>query len=128
VWINVLLLALGGAAGTVARYLVSLGINHLHDHPLPWGTLAVNALGSLGFGLAWAWLGGDLRHPLAFLLIGGFLGAFTTFSTFAFEAQHLVAHHGPAWALAHLFAHNTLAIGLAAAGVAVGLRLWPAAA
>jgi len=125
VWLNVLLLALGGAAGSVCRYGVSMGVNRLHDQPLLWGTVAVNALGSLLFGLTWAWLGGDLKHPLAFLLLGGFLGAFTTFSTFAFESQHLVAEHGPIWALGHLLAHNVLAIGLAAAGVALGRIAWP---
>ncbi|MEM0915185.1 MAG: CrcB family protein [Planctomycetota bacterium] len=119
-WLNVLMLAIGGAAGAVGRYGISLAVNRLHDHPLPWGTVAVNAIGSLTFGLLWAWFGGDLKHPMAVLLLGGFLGGFTTFSTFAFESQHLLQNHGPVWALGHLLAHNALAIGLAAVGVAIG--------
>ncbi|MEM1207987.1 MAG: CrcB family protein [Planctomycetota bacterium] len=127
-WLNVVMLALGGAAGAVCRYGVSVGINRLHEHPLPWGTVVVNGVGSLMFGIAWAWFGGDLKHPVAVLLLGGFLGAFTTFSTFAFESQHLMQNHGPIWALGHLLAHNVLAIGLAAVGVGIGRALFGAAA
>ncbi|MEM6333806.1 MAG: CrcB family protein [Planctomycetota bacterium] len=119
-WLNVLCLAIGGAAGAVCRYGVAAGVDRLHGHPLPWGTVAVNAAGSLAFGLAWAWFAGDTKHPAALLLMAGFLGAFTTYSAFAFESQDLLANHGPLWALGHLLAHNALAIGLAAAGVALG--------
>ena len=80
-------IAAGGALGAVGRYLVVGQVAHWFGHGFPYGTLAVNVLGSFAMGLvvelsALVWSPSpELR---AFLAVG-FLGAFTTFSTFSME-------------------------------------------
>lgn len=79
---NLLLVALGGAMGSVLRYLLS-GINA----SLPWGTFVVNILGSLLIGLLVGLVGkGVLSPEMKLLMVTGFCGGFTTFSTFANES------------------------------------------
>jgi len=103
----ILLVAAGGAAGSVARYLAGLAATML-GAGFPWGTLAVNLLGSALIGLA-AGLGasGDAR----LLLVTGFLGGFTTFSAFSLEAVGLA---GRAPFLAVLYVLGSVLLGLAA--------------
>ena len=80
---NILLVALGGAVGSVCRYLVST----LNSTSRPWGTLAVNILGSLTIGLLVGLANkGSLSAATKLLLVTGFCGGFTTFSTFANES------------------------------------------
>jgi len=92
---TVLVVAAGGALGAVARYLMMAGVGMWLGAGFPYGTLAVNVLGSIIFGalvemMALVWnIGGDLR---AFLVIG-ILGSFTTFSTFSLDAVVLF-HRG----------------------------------
>lgn len=86
------LVALGGAAGSMLRYLAVAGAARLWPHALlPWGTLLVNLTGSLGIGLLYVLL--VERHGVAVewraLLMTGLLGGFTTFSTFALESASL---------------------------------------
>ena len=82
------LIALAGAAGTLARYWFSGLVYTLVGREFPWGTAAVNILGCFLFGLIWE-LGGDrmiIRNETRAILLTGFMGAFTTFSTFIFES------------------------------------------
>ena len=80
---NILLVAIGGAIGSVCRYLLS-GINVAS---WPWGTFAVNILGSLFFGLLVGLVSKGIVSPeIKLLLVTGFCGGFTTFSTFANES------------------------------------------
>ena len=80
---NILFVALGGAAGSVCRYLLS-GMN---TNTYPWGTFAVNILGSLLIGLLVGFVNKDsLSSEMKLLLVTGFCGGFTTFSTFANES------------------------------------------
>ena len=79
---NLLLIAFGGAAGSVLRYLLS-NINT----SFPWGTFTVNILGSLLIGLLVGFASkGVLSPEMKLLLVTGFCGGFTTFSTFANES------------------------------------------
>ena len=83
---NLLLVALGGAAGSVLRYLLS-GLNT----SFPWGTFTVNILGSLLIGLLVGFVSkGVLSPEMKLLLVTGFCGGFTTFSTFANESFCMV--------------------------------------
>ena len=80
---NILLVALGGALGSVCRYLLS----KLSLGTFPWGTLTVNILGSLLIGLLTGlMLRGSVSPEMKLLLVTGFCGGFTTFSTFANES------------------------------------------
>ena len=80
---NILLVAIGGAIGSVCRYLLS-GINVAS---WPWGTFAVNILGSLFIGLLVGLVSKGIVSPeIKLLLVTGFCGGFTTFSTFANES------------------------------------------
>ena len=83
--------AAGGAAGAVARYLVMSSIGHWVGHGFPWGTLAVNVIGSFVLGalievMALVWSPTEAMR--AFLVVG-VLGAFTTFSTFSMDVVYL---------------------------------------
>lgn len=97
---QVLVIALGGAAGSVLRYWTSLGAHHLFGRGFPYGTLAVNVLGSLAIGMLYVLLveRSSLGVEWRAALITGFLGGFTTFSAFSLEtvllleqAEHLKA-------------------------------------
>jgi CrcB protein len=116
--------AVGGACGAVARYAVSLALPTAHG-AFPWGTLTINLSGSALLGVLLALLAEQFtRARLARPLLGtGFVGAYTTFSTFAVEAVDLGrAGH---WALAALYVVASSMGGLAAlwAGMAVGRSL-----
>ena len=82
----VLLVGLGGAAGSIFRHLVSVAAIAALGPDFPWGTLAVNVAGSAAIG-SLAALGQSEAARL--LLVTGLLGGFTTFSAFSLEAVHL---------------------------------------
>lgn len=80
---NLLLVALGGGIGSLCRYLLSL----LNVSAFPWGTFTVNVFGSLLIGLLVGLVNrGNLSPEMKLLLVTGFCGGFTTFSTFASES------------------------------------------
>ncbi|HEX7117602.1 MAG TPA: fluoride efflux transporter CrcB [Longimicrobiales bacterium] len=113
-------IAAGGAFGALARFGLVAWVHGWAGAAFPWGTLAVNATGSLCLGLA-ARLFEGVAAPAevrAFVVVG-LLGAFTTFSTFSYEAVSLI--QGGAWARAAAYAFGSLLVG--AAGVAIGLAL-----
>ncbi|WP_457636964.1 fluoride efflux transporter CrcB [Oceanithermus sp.] len=116
---QVFYVALGGAFGAVGRYLVAGWVQNLSGSLFPWGTVAVNALGSflLGFVIQ-AGISGGLGSELRLLLAVGFLGAFTTFSTFAYESVELL-RAGLNWQMLEYIGINLIGgILLAALGMA----------
>ena len=84
---EVLIVGGAGAIGAVARYLMSAWVHDLAGHRMPWGTLAVNVLGCflLGYLMHATLAKPDLSPHWRLALATGFLGAFTTFSTFSYE-------------------------------------------
>lgn len=113
-WTQLALLALAGAAGTLARYGVSVLAVRLTAGGLPLGTLTVNVAGSFLFGVIWPMVEtGRLRPETRLILLAGFMGAFTTFSTFAFETGQFLRAQPPliTAAIANVAAHNLLGVG-----------------
>ncbi|ESQ14971.1 MAG: camphor resistance protein CrcB [Thiohalocapsa sp. PB-PSB1] len=90
--LQILAIAGGGAVGAVTRFLVSTGVYRLLGREFPWGTLAVNVLGSFVMGLLFMLLleRSLMAAELRAAILVGFLGSFTTFSTFSLETLTLV--------------------------------------
>ena len=90
--------AIGGALGAMARYAVSTWIFSISSHKFPYATLSVNVLGSFVMGFLFVFIleRAALPTEMRGLLMIGFLGAFTTFSTFSLDAIGL-------WQNGHLF-------------------------
>ena len=86
---SLLHVALGGALGASARYLVGVGAVRLLGHGFPWATLVVNVLGSLAMGALVVLLAQKDATRLEPLLMTGLLGGFTTFSAFSLDAVTL---------------------------------------
>ncbi len=122
---KLLALCIAGALGTLARYGLQGLVQRWTGGAFPWGTLAVNALGCLAFGIIWTvaserqLIGPQTRT----LLLVGFMGAFTTFSSFVFETAQL--GRGGQWLLAGANIALELLLGAAAlvAGIALGRLL-----
>ncbi|MCL6614189.1 MAG: fluoride efflux transporter CrcB [Firmicutes bacterium] len=91
-WIMV---ALGGSLGAVSRYALSDLVRRISDPSMPYGTLAVNVLGSflLGFFLARELSSARAGLEWRLFVTAGFLGAFTTFSAFSYETFAMLAEH-----------------------------------
>ena len=104
---HLLLVAAGGAAGSVARHLVSVLAVTQFGAGFPWGTLGVNILGSAAIGVA-AGLG--LQGESRLLVVTGFLGGFTTFSAFSLETGRLL-ERSPALGVAYVAASILLGLG-----------------
>lgn len=116
------LIGLGGFAGAIARYVVDGFVSDRTAGAFPWGTLAVNATGSFLLGLLFAMtaeraiLPAEIRGPLMI----GFIGAYTTFSTYMLESWTLVesGSYGPA--LANLGGSVLVGLAAVAAGLIIG--------
>lgn len=88
---NLLLVAIGGALGSVSRYLIGVIIN---QNNFPYATLVVNMVGSFCIGLIMAYLLKQQENNFwRLLLTTGFCGGFTTFSTFTWETLQLLQQH-----------------------------------
>lgn len=113
----------GGSIGSLTRYLVTLAINEKYDGRFPLATFLINVSGSFLIGLLMVLLDReDLLHPnYRPLLVTGFLGGFTTFSSFEWETLALTRHAG---FLAGFYALSSVLIGWIAcwAGAALGRK------
>ena len=121
---TVLLVAVAGAAGSVARYAVGLAGQRYLGERFPYGTLAVNLVGCLAIGLLMVLFEARQLDPrIRVAVVGGFLGGFTTYSAFAYETLALAERRSAA--AAALYAGATV-IGCflaCAAGIALARRL-----
>jgi CrcB protein len=117
---QLLLLAAGGAIGTVGRYLVSsLAFRWFHG-AFPVGTLAVNLLGSLAAGFLWGWFERAAVPPhLRLFLLAGVLGGFTTFSAFSLENLNLLRAGEVRIAVWNIVITNALCLAMAVAGFVI---------
>lgn len=110
---TVVLVLLGGAIGAPLRYLADQLVSSRHDSVFPWGTFAVNVVGSLVLGMVAAGVATAGLAPWSLVLVGtGVCGALTTFSTFGYETVRLV--EDGALLVAGANALGSLALGVAA--------------
>jgi CrcB protein len=115
---QVLAVSFGATLGALARWRAGLWLNALWAG-FPLGTLLVNGVGGLLIGVALAWFERTPNELLRLLLVTGFLGGLTTFSSFSGESLALLhrAHYG--LALMHSAAHLLGSLACAALGYAV---------
>ena len=110
---TLLVIAVGGALGAVFRYVTSGWVQTLSGGFFPWGTLTVNVLGSLVLGFLLVWLQSTASSPeIRDLVTVGFLGSFTTFSTFSYETLAML--RDGEWWRAGGYAAGSVALGLVA--------------
>ena len=120
-WKQMILLAIAGAAGTLSRYGLSSLIQKYGVGSLPWGTIAVNLIGCFLFGIIWS-LAEDrqmLSPQARFVLLTGFMGAFTTFSTLVFETSWFIRNSQLWLALANSVGQLIAGVMLILLGLAV---------
>ncbi|WP_066335278.1 fluoride efflux transporter CrcB [Azohydromonas lata] len=115
---QVLAVAVGAAAGAVARWLTSLWLNNAWSG-FALGTLAVNCLGGLLIGVSLAVFARAPNEMARLLLVTGFLGGFTTFSAFSAESLSLLLAGRLGMAALHSFAHVMGALACTALGHAL---------
>jgi CrcB protein len=119
-----LLIALGGALGSIARYWVGTTVAARTGLKFPYGTLVVNVTACLiiGFTLTFLAERTDMNPAWRFLIPIGFIGAYSTFSTYEWETLSVM--RSGAFAMAALYAVGSLVLGLAAtwAGSALAQR------
>lgn len=115
---NLLFVAAGGAVGSVLRYLISTNLHKAYPNFSPYGTFTVNMIGCLLIGLLMGWINTQkLMNPqLQLLLVAGFCGSFTTFSTFAHEANLMLLEQKPLQSLLYLGLSVIVGLGLAYLG------------
>lgn len=109
-----LAVGLGGSLGALARYATALAMTRYASGAFPLGTFVANLLGCLLFGVI---RGVMERHAISPVLAGavttGFLGAYTTFSTFSFETMSLLREGHLRLATGYVVASVVLGVGLA---------------
>jgi len=116
--------ALGSALGAPARYLLDGLIQSAHERVLPWGTWTINITGCFALGLLVGFADqGAVDARLMAAVAIGFLGAYTTFSTFTWETLRLVEDGSLLAAFLNVAVSTVVGLGAAAGGLALG-ALW----
>ena len=105
---NILLVGLGGGAGSILRYLCQRSLNAVY----PWGTFVVNILGCLLIGLLWGLFTKHIDEPKRLLLVTGLCGGFTTFSSFTYEGVQMMMDNR--WLAFILYTTLSVLLGLLA--------------
>lgn len=125
---RLLLVAIGGALGSVARYGVGLGAARLFPASTwPWGTLTVNVVGGLLMGLLVGWMGlkaGAGQDAVRAFVAVGVLGGFTTFSSFSLETALMIERRDYVSAGAYVLLSVVLAIAALMAGLMLARRVF----
>lgn len=105
---NILLVGLGGGIGSILRYLCQRSLNF----SFPYGTLFVNILGCLLIGILWGLFTKNIDEQRRLLLVTGFCGGFTTFSSFTYEGVQMMMESR--WFIFVLYTAVSVTVGLLA--------------
>ncbi len=124
--INIVLVAAGGAIGSVFRYLVGVWSVRLAGVNFPWGTLTVNVVGSFLIGLLVELVARRLNASMEMrlFLVTGVLGGFTTFSSFSLDAVSLFERGALGLSAVYVLASLLVSIAAVFAGLALGRNLF----
>ena len=119
---NILLVGAGGALGTLCRYGISVAANRFLGTQFAWGTFGANSLGCLIIGFLFTWI--EVRHFLGpseklFFMIG-FLGAMTTFSTYALESIRFAQTGALGLAITNVMANHVVGLCFVLTGMWLG--------
>lgn len=119
---NIFLVLLGGGIGSVARYFLSYFLTKNNTTQFPWATFIANGLGCLLIGLLFGYIQKNnlQNETLKLLLITGFCGGFTTFSTFSLENIQFIQNQNYNFAI--LCTITSLAVGFL--GIIIGFKLF----
>jgi CrcB protein len=126
---NLLLVGTGGAIGSICRYLLGGWVYTAMGKPeFPFGTFVVNMIGCLLIGLFNEYA--EARQLVAahfrLLMVVGFLGGFTTFSSFGYETVELIREGEPAYAAINAIAQVVIGVCGCALGIWIGKQIWQA--
>jgi CrcB protein len=120
-WQKLLLLSVMGIAGTLSRYWLQGWVQNVSGSAFPWGTFAVNAVGCLAFGVFWGmWERQIISLEYRTIILVGFMGAFTTFSSFAFETGKLLEDSQWFFAMLNVLGQNIVGVFMVLLGMAIG--------
>lgn len=119
---KLLLIGFAGALGALARYGLGGLVQRFSGANFPWGTFVVNMLGAFAFGLIWSLVEQRLVISVEtrVIILSGFLGAFTTFSSFMFETSSLIGDGQWGWALFNVGGQIVLGLASMFLGLAAG--------
>ena len=119
------LVAVGGAVGSVCRFLTGVIVTRLSGPAFPWGTLTVNVVGSFAIGFLTELVARKLNASMEMrlLIVVGFLGGFTTFSSFSLDTMVLVERGATVAAVSYVLASVLLSLLAAFGGLALGRTL-----
>ena len=127
-FLTLLQVAIGGALGSMLRYLTNVGVMRAIGPGFPYGTLIVNVLGSFAMGFLVVFLAHKDLNRLAPLLMTGVLGGFTTFSAFSLDTLTLWERGDAATALLYIAASVGLSLAAIVASVLLFRGVYPLAA
>lgn len=118
IWV-VIQVAIGGALGAVSRFLVNFAFEHTMGSEFPYATMAVNVGGSFLLGIVFVLLGGISGETSRFapLIMVGFLGGFTTFSTYSLDSWTLFQSGRITEAALYIFGSVFLSLAAIVAGI-----------
>ncbi|MBO1331448.1 fluoride efflux transporter CrcB [Streptomyces sp. VRA16 Mangrove soil] len=122
---NWLLVIAGAMVGAPLRYLTDRTVQARHDSVFPWGTFAVNVVGSLILGLVTGAVAAGAASSQVQLLLGtGLCGALTTYSTFSYETLRLAETGARFYAAVNVLGTVAAGLGSAFVGAALAQALW----
>lgn len=121
---KLLAVGFGGALGSIARYLIAILCTRAGTLNFPLGTFLVNLVGSLLIGFCWSWFDKIyISNEFRLFLFTGFLGGFTTFSTFTRETVQYLKADEPYHAMGYLFLSNLAGLTAVVCGFFIAHRL-----
>ncbi|TRL31720.1 fluoride efflux transporter CrcB [Rhizobium straminoryzae] len=120
--IHILLVAFGGAVGSVCRYLTGVIMTRLLGMAFPWGTLTVNIAGSFAIGFLTELVARKLNASMEMrlLIVVGFLGGYTTFSSFSLDTIALYERGAIVAAFGYILVSVIISLAATFGGLAVG--------